>query len=137
MGPPLTPFLVNIMFVTMLWELVISTNKCWSALFCRLLWFMVFNATFNNLSVVSWWSDLLLEYPENTTDLSQVTDKLYHTILYRVHFAMIRVRSDNFSGDMHWLHMLFCRLSRHLHFNVSIILISGHIYHLVFYYSHV
>ena len=25
-----------------------------------LVWFMVFNATFNNISVISWWSVLLL-----------------------------------------------------------------------------
>jgi hypothetical protein len=24
-------------------------------------WFMVFNATFNNISVISWWSVLLVE----------------------------------------------------------------------------
>ena len=32
---------------------------------------MVFNATFNNISAISWWSDLLVEeteYPEKTTD---------------------------------------------------------------------
>jgi len=44
-------------------------------------WFMVFNATFNNIPVISWQLVLLVEetgVPEKTTDLSQVTDKLYH-----------------------------------------------------------
>ena len=29
-----------------------------------LVWFMVFNATFNNISVISWWSVLLVEETE-------------------------------------------------------------------------
>ena len=44
--------------------------------------FVVFNATVNNISIISWWSVLYWwrkpEYPEKTTDLSQVTDKLSH-----------------------------------------------------------
>ena len=49
-----------------------------------LAWFMAFNTTFNNISVVSWRSVLLdrkPEYPEKTNDLSQATDKLYHIIV--------------------------------------------------------
>jgi hypothetical protein len=48
-----------------------------------LVWFMMFNATFNNISVISWLSVLLVEeigVPGINIDLSQVTDKLSHNV---------------------------------------------------------
>ena len=69
------------------------------------LGFMVFNATFNNIPVISWRSVLLVKetgVPGETIDLSQVTDKLYHIKLYRVHLAWVGFDPTTLvSGDRH------------------------------------
>ena len=45
---------------------------------------MVFNATFNNISIISWQSVLLVEDTGENHDLPQVTDELYDIMIYYV-----------------------------------------------------
>ena len=50
---------------------------------------MVFNATLDTISVISWWSVLL----GKETGMPQVTGKCYHMLLYRVHLAISGIRT--------------------------------------------
>ena len=46
-----------------------------------------------------WW--IKPECPEKTTNLQQVTDKLYHIIVYQVHLTISGIQIPNVSGDRH------------------------------------
>ena len=74
---------------------------------------MVFNATFNNISVISWRSVLLVEETggprENPRPVASHWQTLSHNV---VHLALFEIRT-HISGDIHWLHIGSCKSNYH------------------------
>ena len=68
---------------------------------------VVFNATFNNISVISWQSVLLVEETGGPEENQRPATSHWQTLSNDVVSStphLRGVRTHNISGDMHWLH---------------------------------
>ena len=67
--------------------------------------FMVFNATFSNISAISWRSVLLVEetggHGENHRSVANHWQTLSHNV---VHLTLSGIRTHNIISDNHWLY---------------------------------
>jgi hypothetical protein len=69
--------------------------------------FMVLNATFNNISVISWRSVLLVEETGLPGENHRPAASHWQTVSHNVVSSTTRmsaVRTHTFSGDVHWLY---------------------------------
>jgi hypothetical protein len=66
---------------------------------------VVFNTTFNNISVISWWSVLLVEESGGPGVNHRPVASHWQTLSYNVeHLTLIKIQTQTISGDRHWLH---------------------------------
>jgi len=102
----------NTMYVNWWWS-----NKDFTSyirfLICSFDWglgVMVFNTTFNNISVISWRSVLVVEEIAVLRENHRPSTSHWQTLSHDVVLWTLRlsgIRTYNISGEMHWLHKEF------------------------------
>jgi hypothetical protein len=71
--------------------------------------FMVFSATFNNISVISWQLVLLMEETIGPRENHRLVTSHWQTLSHNVvHLALIEIQTHNISGDLQ--HLDYCFL---------------------------
>ena len=88
-----------------IWNILVISSVFFCVRVCLFVCLMVLNPTFNNISVISWQSVLLVEETggpwENHLPVVSLRQTLSHDV---VHLTMIKIRTHNISVDRQWLH---------------------------------
>ena len=93
-------FFMNIIWLSCTWTKFCPKHFSIKASGRLIDWLVVFNIIFNTQWLYIWWSVLLAEWSEWSTDLRRVTDKLYHIKYGRRCITVIWIVYKNLSNEL-------------------------------------